>query len=691
ALALSICVLVDDSVVVLENIFRHLHMGKDSWTAAVDGRSEIGVAALAITLVDVVVYTPLGFLTGIVGQFFREFGFSVVAAVLFSLLVSFTLTPMLASRWLRASGRGPGAGDQGSGDRRSADGPTPAPVAQAGGLGRLAAAWDAGFARLEQRYKELLGWSLDHRKTVILVSLLSFVIAIGYFPLHLLGTEFVPNSDQGVFTIQAKMPPGTALPVTDAAARQLEAKLRTVPEIAHMLTSVGTGNDSGFQQETGPRFLQMTILLKSRSQRSRSVDQVLPDVNRMLRTIPGLTGRTQLPSVSGSAQPFVVQIRGVDAAKVAAYGQEIFRLVQHTTGAAEVTNSNQTGAPELDVVANHAKLADLGLTASRVAGVLRTGLTGEVVTHLRPPGQPRVDVRLISRDGSATSMRDLAALPIISDRGVPIRLDQVATIEQVDAVPQIDRRDRERVVSIGASLDGSRALGEVSAAVQSGIQALHLPPGYTVSFAGDTQLQSDSFNSFGIALGLGFILMYMLMAALFESLLYPLAVMFSVPVALFGAFTALVLFRENLGLFSLIGMIMLMGLVAKNAILVIDFAEKTRAQGMSRREALLHAGPIRLRPILMTSATLVVSMIPLAFKLTIGAESRASIGAVVMGGMISSTLLSLVLVPVVYSSLDDLKQRLSGLGGGSRRVQPQPEPAAPDLLPEPVLVSRSSS
>jgi len=301
-----------------------------------------------------------------------------------------------------------------------------------------------------------------------------------------------------------------------------------------------------------------------------------------------------------------------------------------------------------------------------------------------------VDVRLISRAGSATSVDELAALPILSSRGTVVRLDQVANITKTDSVPQILRRDRQYVVNLGASLDGSRALGEVTADVQKGIDRLRLPAGYVVELGGDTQLQSDSFNSFGVAFGLGMVLMYMLMAALFESLLYPLAVMFSVPVAMFGAFTTLVLFRENLGLFSLIGLIMLLGLVAKNAILVIDFTERLRQEGLSRREALLKAGPIRLRPILMTSATLVVSMAPLAFKLTTGAESRASIGAVVGGGMISSTLLSLVLVPVVYSSLDDLKQWARGLRWRKRRprlpvLDVPPREAAPQ---QPALASQ---
>ncbi|MDE3076860.1 MAG: efflux RND transporter permease subunit, partial [Chloroflexota bacterium] len=403
ALALSIGVLVDDSIVVLENIFRHLEKGKPARQAAIDGRSEIGVAALAITLVDVVVYTPLGFLTGIVGQFFREFGFSVVAAVLFSLLASFTLTPMLASRWLTAR---------------------PA-LERLTLFQRFGAWWDGGFQRLERMYERLLSWSLDHRKTIFAASILSVVLALSYFPLHLLGTEFIPTADEGVFTVEAHMPPGTELAVTDRAARELEGKLRAIPEVKQVLMSVGTGNESGFQGEDSPRLMESIVTLEDRSERRRSVDQILPQVNQILTTIPGLTGRTQLPSASGSGQPFVLNISGEDPQAVANYAKQIEALVRRTKGTRDVTDSNAAGAPELDAVVDHSKVADLGLTSLQVASVLRTGLTGDVVTQLRPPGQKQVDVRLISQGGSATKVEDLAALPILTNRGTTVRLDQV--------------------------------------------------------------------------------------------------------------------------------------------------------------------------------------------------------------------------------------------------------------------------
>jgi HAE1 family hydrophobic/amphiphilic exporter-1 len=567
--------------------------------------------------------------------------------VLFSLLVSFTLTPMLASRWLT----------------------TREHVQRLSLFARFGAAWDRGFNRLEAIYERLLRWALDHRKTVALISVLSFVIAIAYFPLHLLGTEFVPNADQGVFTIEAHTPPGTSLAETDAAAKQLEGKLKAIPEIDHVITTVGSGNESGFQGKAGTHLMEMTVLLKDRSQRRRSVDDLLPAVGRSIQSIPGLTGRTTLPSASGGGQPLVLDLTGEDSARLTDYASQLEKRLRAIPGTRDVTNSNAAGAPELEAVVDHNRLADLGLSASQAASAVRTGITGQVVTQYRPQGQTQVDIRLISDSGSDTSISALGALPVLSSKGTTVRMDQVATIQQVDSVPQIDRRDRQRLVAVGASLDNSRALGEVTTDALKAVKDLNMPAGYNVELAGDTQLQNDSFSSFGIALSVGFLLMYMLMAALFESLLYPLAVMFSVPVSLFGAFTALVIFHENLGLFSLIGLIMLMGLVTKNAILVIDFTEKKRAEGMNRREALLHAAPIRLRPILMTSATLVVSMIPLAFKLTVGAESRASIGAVVMGGMLSSTLLSLVLVPVVYSTLDDLKQFFGGLLGRKPRYK----------------------
>ncbi|MBV9120375.1 MAG: efflux RND transporter permease subunit, partial [Chloroflexi bacterium] len=587
----------------------------------------------------------------------REFGFTVVAAVLFSLLVSFTLTPLLSSRWLKEDGPGRSLSP----------------------LARFGEAWDRGFGRLEQLYRRILAWSLDHRKAVAAISLSSILVAVAYFPLNWLGTEFVPNADQGQFTVEGNMPAGTTLIVTAAAAHRLEGSLQAIPEIDHVVTSVGTGTESAFQQENGTHLFEMTVLLKDKSRRSRSVDEVLPDVNRALHSIPGLNARTQLPNSSGSAQPLILFVQGDDSAQLTQYGAAVEDLVRRTSGTTDITNSRLAPGPELDAVLDHARADDLGVTAADVGAALRTSLTGDVVSEMHPAGQKQVDVRLMAQGGSATTPEELGALPLPTSHGGTVRVDQVARLVQTTAIPEIDRRDRQYVIRIGASLDGSRPLGVIAPELQSGIEKLHLPRGYHVDLGGDVELQNESIGDFGVALGLGMLFVFMLMAALFESLVYPLAVMFSVPVSLFGAFTALAALHENLGLFSMIGLIMLFGLVTKNAILVIDFTEKLRADGSSRREALLRAGPVRLRPILMTSATLVVSMIPLALKITVGSEFRAPIGAVVGGGMISSTLLSLILVPVAYSALDDLKLALR------RRLGAKPQPDAVLPLREPDL------
>jgi HAE1 family hydrophobic/amphiphilic exporter-1 len=639
ALALSIGVLVDDSIVVIENIARHLSAGKTPFAAALDARSEIGQAAVAITLVDVVVYTPLGFLTGIVGQFFREFGFTVVAAVLFSLVVSFTLTPLLASRWLGVR-----------------------PV----WLGGFAPRWDAGFERLEGTYRRVLSWGLHHRLVVCATSLVLVAISALYFPLHLVGTDFMPAADQGVINAELRLPSSATLAATTAAASALDARLRTLPDVAHVLTSAGTANETGYQPVNASNLAELQVLLKDRSRR-RPIAAVLRDVQALASADRSAASLVYLPSTSGAAQPVVLYLRGSDRAVLEAFAPDVQNLVGGVPGAAEVTTSLTAPTNAWQLMLDPAALAQAGVDPRRAAATLAAALSGVVVGQL-VDGR---DVRVIAQPGTARSIDQLAALPVPGASGL-VPLNRVAAAGQVAEEAELARRDRQDVVRVSASLDGSRSLGEVTAAIQERLAQLALPDGVSVELAGDIQLQNDSFRSFSFALGLGAVLMYMLMAALFGSLISPLAVMFAAPVALFGAFTALAMLRLNLGLTALIGLLMLVGLTAKNGILVVDFAERARKRGASVGEALLLAGPLRLRPVLMTSATVIVSMLPVALGVSASSEARAPMAAVVAGGMLSSTLLSLVLVPVVYSVLSDL--------AAWRRSPAACAPSVPDAL-----------
>ncbi len=632
ALALSIGILVDDSIVVLENIFRHLKLGETPWTAALKGRSEIGLAAIAITLVDVVVYVPMAFMSGIVGQFFRQFGLTVAVATLFSLFVSFTLTPMLASRWLKAES------DE---DDNSL-------------MGRFGRKWEAGYNRLAEVYGRLLVWALGHRKTVVVVTFLIFAGAVSMIPLKLIGTEFLPAEDQGEVYLLVEMPPGTPLNVTNDVVLKLEQKLAKVPEVTDYFSTVGL-SESGFISTGDSRYARIDVKLVQKSKRNKSIIQMMKELQRLGDGISGLTLRTQLPSIGGDPrQPFLAQLKGDDPATLKKVAAEITDIVKSIPGTSDITNSSALGSPEVEFQADQQRLADLGLNSLIVAAALRANVEGIVASQLQPKGQDRVDIRVIGSDADKSTVAGLAGLPVASPKGIVTRLDQATTMQFVDSPAQIERLNRQRVVNIGANVLG-RPLGDVVRDFQTKMKNVQLPPGFSITMSGQTEMMDESFTSLVEALFLSILLMYMLMVALYESVLYPLVIMFALPVSIVGALGGLFVTGQTLNISSMIGMIMLMGLVGKNGILLVDYTNNLRSRGKSRYDAIREAGPTRLRPILMTTSAMVMAMIPVALQIGQGSETRSPMAVVVIGGMLSSTLLTLVLVPVMYTLLDDLQ------------------------------------
>ena len=636
ALALTVGILVDDSIVVLENIVRHLRLGQTPWTAALEGRREIGLAAIAITLVDVVVYTPVAFMSGIVGQFFRQFGLTITAATLFSLFVSFTLTPMLASRWLRPEAEANG--------RRSA-------------MARFGERWEAGYNRLAQGYGRLLGWALAHRWAVVALGGAVFVAALAPLPLRLIGFEFMPAEDQGAFSATLEMPAGTALEATNRATQELEPKLKQIPEVRSYFTTVGRSG-SGFSNTEEARYAMIDVKLVDKGERGKSAGAIALQVEALGRDIVGAKVRTQLPSmVVGSRQPFMMQIRGEDPATLKQLAAQLADVVRGIPGTSNITNSAAVGAPELLVRADPRRLADLGLTSAQVATALRASVEGSVVTALESESKKKVDIRVLGGDEDRAHVAGLANLPVQTGRGTTVQLDQVSDVRVGDGPAQIERVDRQRSVTIGANLVG-RPLGEVARDFRTALDRMGLPPGYSVDIVGEAQVMDESFANLFFALILSVLLMYMLMVALYESLLYPLIIMFSLPLSIAGAFGGLLVTGKTVSMVSMIGLIMLMGLVGKNAILLVDYTNTLRRRGMDRLPALLEAGPTRLRPILMTTAAMVLAMMPLAVATGEGSETSSPLATVVIGGLVSSTLLTLVLVPVVYTLFDDVQGRL---------------------------------
>jgi HAE1 family hydrophobic/amphiphilic exporter-1 len=646
ALVLVVGVLVDDSIVVLENISRHLERGEPPREAALKGRSEIGLAAIAITLVDVVVFTPVAFMSGTSGQWFRQFGLVVASATLLSLFISFTLTPLLASRWLKSGRQEPGFA------------PWRAFVDR----------FEAAFARLGRRYSGLLDWSLRHRWAPLLLGLLSVVFAFALVPLGLVKFEFISQSDDGFFSLSVELPPGSSLMATERTLRQVEQRLAAIPEIEYYLTRSGVGASSEAFGAAGSsaRFGQIQAVLVDRDHRQRSVFEVVDQVSRDTASIPAATIRTQISGGGDPAQqPVQVRVTGDDPRTLQVLAGRVEEILREISGARDVANSASLGNPELRLVPDRRRMADLGITAQQTGLALRTAVDGTVATKLRPEGEDEIDVRLIVDPASRASTRDLGDLPLTVVRNgaeSTVSLNQVVRFQQVAGPTSIDRRNRERVVTVGAGLSGGTPLNDVTGPLAAALDQLRaegaVPAGYALQLGGESEDQAEAFGNLGLALGLSVILEYMLLAALYESMILPFATMFALPMAIVGAFVALALTGNTLNILSVIGVIVLMGLVGKNGILLIDLTNTLRQRGLARGEALRQAGPARLRPIVMTTMALVFGLLPLATGLEEGSELYTGLATVIIGGMLSSTLLSLVIVPCMYTYFDDLQSML---------------------------------
>ena len=638
ALALSIGILVDDSIVVLENIFRHLDLGEDPKQATLNGRAEIGMAAIAITLCIVVIYLPVAFMGGMIGQILKEYGITIAAATLISLLVSFTLTPMLSARWLKAE----------TTERR-------------GLWGRFVKWWEKSFAQLANTYAGILDWALRHRPVVLAISAVALVIAVAFIPLRLLGTETWPPEDENTFTANLRTPAGSSLETTDQAVRQFEDILATFPEVDKVMSVVGGGSNSLTSIASGSGGTtsgSITVKLVDKRSRQRSVFEIADSVRGQVKSIPNVdvqisTANSLIGLLGADLQ---VQVRGPDMDTLIALSEQVEEVVRNTPGVIEVRNLEADRSPEWQIKLNRERMKDLGISAAEVGQALRTAMAGTQITTLQQENESEIDITLIGSGTVRQDTEELVRLPLkYAPGGSPIILSQIASPEVADAPAQINRYNRQRVLTITGSVVG-RSVGDVANDIDDAIKnTIDLPAGYETEQAGQTQQQREVFADMGSALLFSVLLVYMLMVALYESFTQPLAIMFSLPVAMVGAFGGLFLTGNTLNVFSILGIIMLVGLVMKNAILLVDFADILRKQGMPLREALVEAGRLRLRPILMTTAAVVFSMVPFLLKLGSGGETRAPLAAVVIGGSITSTVLTLVLVPTMYTYLDSFE------------------------------------
>jgi HAE1 family hydrophobic/amphiphilic exporter-1 len=644
ALVMVIGVLVDDSIVVLENIFRHLEHGQEPKEAALTGRSEIGLAAIAITLVDVVVFTPVAFMSGTVGGFFRQFGLVIASATLLSLFVSFTLTPMLASRWLK------------SGRQDASFGPW-----------RLfLRGFEAVLSAIRRGYGSTLAWVLRHRWVPVLVAVLTLVAAVAMVPLGLIKFEFIPASDNGQVGVTVEMPPGSSLEATENVLKIINTRLATIPEIQYYLAASGQGGGGGFGVGGGVRFGRVQIVLVDLKHRTRSNAAVADEVIALTRDIPVATIRVATASGGGGTnQPIQALITGDDPRVLQSIATRVQEALAGISGARDVTNSVATANPETRVIPDRQRMADAGVSAQQLSQVLRTAIDGSVATKLRVEGQDEVDVRLLVSEQARADVASILAIPMTAIRGgqtATVTVGQVTRASEVAGPTSVNRRNRQRLVTIGASLGTGVPLNDVTRPLQASISQLQaegaIPPGYAVSLGGQSEQQAKAFGNLILALALSVVLEYMLLAALYESMILPFATMFALPLAVIGAFVGLAVTGNTLNLLSMIGVIVLMGLVGKNGILLIDYANTLRQRGRTRAEALREAGETRLRPILMTTVALVSGLMPLAIGLEEGSETYKAMAAVIIGGMLSSTLLSLLVVPCMYTYFDDLQRAI---------------------------------
>jgi HAE1 family hydrophobic/amphiphilic exporter-1 len=626
ALSLSIGILIDDAIVVRENIFRHMELGEDPKEAAYRGTTEIALAVLATTLSIVAVFIPVAFTFGIVGKMFREFGLTVALAVLISLFEAFTLAPMLSAYFFKPMTQ----------KKRSRT-----------RLAPFLDLWGRLYDRLYRGYRPVLAWSLRHRILVTAIGTIAFLGSLGILPL--LGTSFIGEMDRGRFELALELPPGTALEQTDRVARRAEEILFQQPEVENTFTTVGSNQGS-------VNNISIFVELKERGH-TRELEERL---RGLLDGLGKLSFQSQSFSISGSSmmaqavlgKPIQVNIRGGTMEDLDALSRQAMNLLRDVPGLVDLDRSIRSGQPEVRFTIDRIKAADLGLSTAQIATTLRTLIQGKTASYLRQ-GSQETDIVVRLREADRGRLGDILSLTIPSPKGGQVPLRTVVRASRATGPSQIEREDRQRQVIIGANYYG-RSQGDVVEDVTARLRSLKLPPSTTLRFAGETELMQQTFTALGLALALAVVFIYMVLASQFGSFLHPLSIMVALPLALVGAFAALLITGKNLDLASMMGMVLLMGLVAKNSILLVDFTNTLRRRGLERAEAILTAGPIRLRPIMMTTMAMIAGMLPVALGLGRGAEFRAPMGVAVIGGLLTSTLLTLVVVPVVYTFIDDL-------------------------------------
>ncbi|HFE9738689.1 TPA: efflux RND transporter permease subunit, partial [Acinetobacter baumannii] len=631
ALSLSIGLLIDDAIVVRENIVRHTELGKDHVTAALDGTKEIGLAVLATTLTIVAVFLPVAFMGGLIGRFFYQFGVTVSTAVLISMFISFTLDPMLSAHWKD-------------------------PVKKKESrLQRFFNYISNLLDGLTHIYEKLLKLALRFRFITVIIAIVSLVVALGLS--KMIGTEFVPTPDKGEIRIQFETPVDSSLEYTQAKLHQVDQIIRQFPDVVSTYGVVNSEVDSG-KNHAG-----LGVTLKPKQERSADLTTLNNEFRDRLQSVAGIrvtSVAAAQDSVSGGQKPIMISIKGSDLNELQKISDRFMAEMEKIDGVVDLESSLKEPKPTLGVHINRVLASDLGLSVSQIANAIRPLIAGDNVTTWEDRDGETYDVNIRLNENKRVLPQDVQNLYLNSNKtnangqNILVPLSAVATTQEKLGASQINRRDLEREVLIEANTSG-RPSGDIGQDIDKMQKAFKLPAGYTFDTQGANADMAESAGYALTAITLSIVFIYIVLGSQFNSFIHPAAIMASLPLSLIGVFLALFLFRSTLNLFSIIGIIMLMGLVTKNAILLIDFIKKAMEDGISRYDAILQAGKTRLRPILMTTSAMVMGMVPLALGLGEGGEQSAPMAHAVIGGVITSTLLTLVVVPVIFTYLDDLK------------------------------------
>lgn len=631
ALSLSIGLLIDDAIVVRENIVRHTELGKDHVTAALDGTKEIGLAVLATTLTIVAVFLPVAFMGGLIGRFFYQFGVTVSTAVLISMFISFTLDPMLSAHWKD-------------------------PVKKKESrLQRFFNYISNLLDGLTHNYEKLLKLALRFRFITVIIAIVSLVVALGLS--KMIGTEFVPTPDKGEIRIQFETPVDSSLEYTQAKLHQVDQIIRQFPDVVSTYGVVNSEVDSG-KNHAG-----LGVTLKPKQERSADLTTLNNEFRDRLQSVAGIrvtSVAAAQDSVSGGQKPIMISIKGSDLNELQKISDRFMAEMEKIDGVVDLESSLKEPKPTLGVHINRVLASDLGLSVSQIANAIRPLIAGDNVTTWEDRDGETYDVNIRLNENKRVLPQDVQNLYLNSNKtnangqNILVPLSAVATTQEKLGASQINRRDLEREVLIEANTSG-RPSGDIGQDIDKMQKAFKLPAGYTFDTQGANADMAESAGYALTAITLSIVFIYIVLGSQFNSFIHPAAIMASLPLSLIGVFLALFLFRSTLNLFSIIGIIMLMGLVTKNAILLIDFIKKAMEDGISRYDAILQAGKTRLRPILMTTSAMVMGMVPLALGLGEGGEQSAPMAHAVIGGVITSTLLTLVVVPVIFTYLDDLK------------------------------------